>query len=213
MGTESEHDVNPDEATGNPEPSSDNTPTQPPKNWEKAYKGLQSQYAKLQSKYDALKTESDGVYSEVEGYKQELRTKDARIAELEAIVAAKDGEQAELASAKSKAEQQLSRMKLIGKEFRDLLELEAEGMLPTAENEEELRQKLSAYRDKLKAMVGKNVGDLLSGGTPPPPEEDNASTTADELYEQMIRMAGRDEEKFRSLQKQYDELLAKQTKN
>ncbi len=116
-------------------------------------KAVQS-YQKLLSKRD---NDIASLKTQIEDLREKLAEANAEIKELGGTVKQVD----ELRGALTQREQELKRLKLVMSKFPDLVEFEAAGALPTADTEEELMQKLEAFRNlvltKAKAEAAKRM--------------------------------------------------------
>lgn len=166
-------------------------PASPDTDWQKAYKGLQSNYDKRVAEIANLQAEVDTLNATIESQKQELRQATTEKDQ----IATKHVEATEtisnLESKANVAEQQNQRYKLIMSEFNDLAQFEAKGLLPQAQNEEEMRSKFGEFRETLGETVQASTDEKLKGigpgsTEPKEPEPDNP----DQIYNRMSALAG-----------------------
>jgi len=119
----------------------------------------------------------------IKGLQRTIAKKDAKIQELEAKVQELEGKledlSAEAETIKERAERaseleqqltekerELQRKKLVMSEFPELAQLEAEGLLPNADDEEELRQALAKVREYMQSFAKSAVEKAAEGTLP-----------------------------------------------
>jgi len=99
-------------------------------------------------------------------------------------------------------------MTLILSEFPELASFEAKGLLPSAENEEALRQKLTTFRDTLKTRVDADVKETFKGagaGGAGKGDGKDMNMNKDQLYNRLTALAGRQDQASRD---EYEKLMA-----
>lgn len=131
----------------------------------------------------------------VAGLNRTISRKDNEIAnlrkqveELRSALAEKDDEVKTLGESRQRIAQlekevdektkELARKKLIMRKFPGLSELEAEGLLPDADTEEELEKRLSALNEKMSSLIDK-AAQSRSVGTVPRHQEDGIGNMSD----------------------------------
>ena len=193
------------------EPAGDQTPGGNDGNtdWEASYKGLQRKMAALQTQADTLKAERDGAIAEVQTLKADLTTAQGSLEASETKVSGFETQVADLETKATEATTSLERANLIMSEYPGLASFEADGLLPTADDAEALKEKLVKFQAALSAKVENGVDRTLETATLPADDDDDpdANLTEDQIYEQMMAAAssGNTEERAR-LQTLYDAL-------
>lgn len=184
--------------------------TQPAKgqDWESSYKGLQKTYDKLHAEKTNVEVQLENVMGELEALKAELRKGKVDSDTLSQQLSSKDEEIQRLKSLEESATKQASRTKLILREFGDLAKFEGEGLLPSAADEEDLRAKLTRFRETMGAEVGAKVEDKVKGAGPPPVQKpEPPKLDRDDIYNQLTRLAGsfdpEDQQKYSTLMDQW----------
>ena len=181
-------------------------------NWEDRFKGLQRTYAKAQKKLETLEEEKDDLLEETETSKQSALEKEAKLKELQD---AQDKAQADLdrlTGELTTQEAKNKRANLILADFPDLARFEADGLLPTADTDEELIEKFTKFRDTLKSSISSGVEQQIVGASP----ADAGSTattpvrTKQEIYARLTALAGRrtpeQDAEYTTLMDEWDEL-------
>jgi len=123
--------------------------------WKKRFTGLQGSYQREQQKWKTDTTRLTELDSLVKGFDDERTSLKTQIDEL--LLA-----QGELEVLKASHE----RIGIIAKEFPDLLDMEADGLLPD-DTGDDLRKKLTAMRTRLQAVGKTAIQDNLKGAVPP----------------------------------------------
>lgn len=165
-------------------PATSQQPVQPPpeEDWKKRFNGLQAQFQKRAGELQAAQTENVRLQELIAGLDTQRSQQTSELDQLRLQVA-------QLTPIEAK----LNRLQMIATEFPDLLELEAEGLLPTASGDE-LKTKLTALRAKM-ATQAQPPKPNLSGSVPPSPAG-SAPQSSDELFKAAVvaMKAGRLEE-------------------
>ena len=174
-------------------------PASPGTDWEKAYKGLQKNHDKVVVERDTLRGEVDTQVALVEEQKQTIRsaTTEKDLITTKNVEANEtiSGLEAQVNVSKAEAE----RAKLIMSEFNDLAQFEAKGLLPAAENEDDMRAKFSDFRETLGVTVQENTDQKLKGiGTGSTEPKEPVPLDADQLYNRMNELAGTRDPKERA---------------
>ena len=176
-----------------------------------AYKKMQTNYNRLKAQHDELTAAYAKEVEELTATKEGQEQAAKRAAELEAASQALQKQLEELTGAKSKAEADYQRAKLIMAEFPHLSGFEADGLLPTAGDPEQLRDALQKFSDRLNTQVGQGVKKAVSGSTPDPAPKSNPGNppneveeSADYIWDQLSKSAGRDEKEFQKWQQKWD---------
>jgi hypothetical protein len=168
------------------------TPSTPPdQDWKKAYKGLQRNYDKIVKELADLQSENDNLTATNEEQKQTLRKatteKDQITSKNVEATETISGLEAQVNVAKAQSE----RSTLIMSEFIDLAQFEAKGLLPEAQNPEEMRSKFGEFRDALGETVQTGVDAKLKGIGPGPTDPATPEPLdADQIYNRMTALAG-----------------------
>jgi chromosome segregation ATPase len=197
----------PPEAKGDSRPAGDSTV-----DYEKRYKGLQRTYETLQAKMNKLQEQYDQLVAEAEGLRQSIRTHEGEKATLSTNLKTLETERDNLNKQISTHSLQQERMKLILREYPDLANFEAQGLLPNADTLEDLKPKLDTFRSTLTGMVGDNVRNKLSGSVPSVGSNNggNVVRSKETVYAELERLAGsrttEDRNKYAALLKEWDEL-------
>jgi len=188
------------------------TNVQQDEDWEKRFKGLQRVYDKAQSALTALQSEHATTLEGQEALKQAQRQAQTELEQtrtsLEALSKEKESLSNQLTSESSKAK----RATLILAEFPDLAAFEANGLLPAAMTEEEMRDKFTKFREVYTGSVSKTVQEKLKGSSPAPTGPTTTTTTRskEEVYARLSQLAGsrkpEDREERERLIVEWDEL-------
>ena len=207
--TEGTLDANTDEGKGNQQSQSKDGNA---KDWQASYKGLQTLYNKLKKSYDDLEAKyaqtvqsSEEVTLKAGDKDKMLKTLNDELASLKEQVKTLEGE-------KLKSDTKASRAQLIMAEYPELSEFEADGLLPRADTEEELKTAFAKFRDKLSKQALRVEKEKTKGA--PPDDTDmsdkgtGTSENEDHVWEQMMKHAGSNPEEFAKWQAKYDEILA-----
>jgi len=207
--TEDQDDVeNAEDTTPPKKPKTADIDPQTGKNWETAYKGLQRTYEKLQNRFDKQTELLETTSAELEELKQTHGkvTKDKET--IDKSLADKDAEIQRLTQQVNNHSVELQRTKIIMSEFPDLVVFEGKGLLPTAATDEELKTKLTDFRDSMKGLLESEVEKKLKGVGPSPTghKDEDQLTDQDAIYERMMAIAG---SRDPTLKAEYDKLYAK----
>jgi hypothetical protein len=160
-------------------------------NWESSYKGLQKTYDKLFAEHQALVATHESTVGELEALKADKRQGDSNATSLHQQIVSKDTEIERLTKEVTANAKKAGRSALIIAEFSDLSSFEGEGLLPDAETDEELKTKLTKFRETIGKTVGTEVDKKIRGSGPPPVGKQPPPTLdADEIYERLVALAG-----------------------
>lgn len=211
-------DENEEEVVAEPEVKKEapakTTPPAKTTDWEGSYKGLQRQYDKLQTKFEKLQADYEALQEEHEGSKVTAKKGESDLSALNGQLQSKDAEIQRLNALLAQKERGTSRMKLIMAEFSDLAPLEAEGLLPDAETDEQLREKLQKFVDNLENKVGKKVAEKVKGAGPgSTAKKEIPEMDIDQIYNRMARLAGtndpQEQAEYEQLRAKWDEYYSK----
>lgn len=195
--------------------------------WAKSYKGLQGAYQKLQNEtktqVDTLNTQLADAQTQIESLKQGGTSKDDQLTVLQTEVAKKQEELTKLQTDKANADQQLQRKNLVMQEFPELASWEAQGLLPSADSDDALREQLEKFRGTLAGQVGAGVKQTLKGASPDlsgktntqDSDAANIEGSEDHWWDVMVANSGPngDPAKFNDAQAKYDALQELKKKN
>jgi hypothetical protein len=184
--------------------------------WEAAYKGLQATYNKLQT--SSAKAVTD-LQNRIKALEIEGETSNATILKHESAIAIKDHEIATLTKSigdekavTSKTSKELTRSRMILKEFADLSPFEADGILPEAETEDDLRLKLTNFRKVLSKATKTTELEKIEGAgpkSPPPSKTDGGpAETEDLIWQKLSEFAGHDMAKYNEWLAKWDAVQA-----
>lgn len=186
--------------------------------WAKSYKGLQGAFQKLQNESTAqigsLTSQLSDAQTQIETLKQGGTTKDDQLTVLQSEVAKSKETITQLQSDKDSADALLKRKNLVMQDFPELAAWEAQGLLPSADSEEALKEQLEKFRGTLAGQVGATVKDTLKGASPSgsgKTDTSNSNTkqvegTKEHWWNVMVENSGPtgDREKFIDAQAKYD---------
>lgn len=202
--------MDPEETTGDGEPKNSATPEPktpaPAKatDWEGAYSGLQKTLARKQKSLDELQEKYDQLQEAHEALKLEHRNASGSVQSYEAKLLAKDTEIAKLTGELQGAQSLQKRTQLIAKDYPDLLQFEADGLLPTGSNEEELKSKLDKFKETLGKLSGQQVAEKIKGAGPSQHSATQVELNEDQIYDRLAALAGTTDP---ILKAEYDKLL------
>lgn len=210
-------DENDEGKTETPEVKTPETKPNPPAkttDWEGAYKGLQRNYEKLQIKLEKLQADYETLQEEHEGSKVAAKKGETDLSALNGQLQSKDAEIQRLNALLAQKERGAGRMKLIMAEFSDLAPLEAEGLLPDAENDDVLREKLTKFMENLETKVGRKVAEKVKGAGPgSTAKKELPEMDIDQIYNRMTRLAGtnnpQEQAEYEQLRLKWDEYYSK----
>ena len=180
-------------------------------NWESAYKGLQRKYDKLFDDHNQLQGTFDDLNATIEDLKQQVRT----TATEKDQIATKHVEATEkiqgLQAQVNNSQATIERQKLIMSEYQDLAAFEAKGLLPSAQNEEEMRSVFDSFRETLGSEVQTATDEKVKGIGPAKTEpKEPKPLDSDQIYNRMTALAGTNDPEERreweSLSRQWMEL-------
>lgn len=188
--------------------------------WAKSYKGLQGAFQKLQNEskadIDKLTAELSDAQTEIQSLTQGGTSKDDQLTVLQTEVAKQKETINSLKSEKESADAQLQRKNLVMQDFPELAAWEAQGLLPDASGDDELREQLEKFRGTLAGQVGATVKSTIAGSSPAGSGKTNvAHSTAqtiegseDYWWDIMVENSGPngDPKKFNEAQAKYDAL-------
>jgi hypothetical protein len=223
---DSQTDTSVNEST---EESTDSTSSQSSGNQSKETVDWKSKYQGMTKEYDRYKKQTEG---EIAALKAKLVEKDTELGlrtsekvdfETKHTTASKENEllKSTLATKSTEAEsasKQLARMKLIAKDFPMLVKFEANDLLPQADNDEDLKVKLSAFQSSIKDIAGEKANDLLAGSSISGGESSNTSNDSydeDSLWTQISQLAStglrtpEQQTKYNDLMKKWDVIQSK----
>jgi len=210
-----------DPTTTNQDPAAGGNSGQPSKgdskDWEASYKGLQGAYQKLQNSTTSQVADLEKKLAEanqkIEELSQGVTSKDKQ---MEVLVKQANDLQERINSAQGDAaekEKKLSRLSLVLKDFPELAQWEAEGLLPGGDTEEQMRDNFSKFKATLDSQVGAGVTRTMQGASPPGGPQIPQTSLGGESQEsreyilaQMMRHAGKNSEEFNKWQSKLDAL-------
>lgn len=204
----------------NPTPENDGNPApqpgsgQPPKpasEWESSYKGLQKTYDKLFAEHQALVAKHESTIGELEALKADKRQGDSSVTSLRQELVSKDTEIERLKKEAQSSDKKANRSTLILRDFSDLAQFEGEGLLPDAETEDELKAKLTKFRETVGKTIDSGVDRKIKGAGPPPVgRQEPPKLSSDEIYDRLVQLAGsqdpKDQAEYLQLHRQWIEL-------
>lgn len=171
------------------------------------YKGLQRKYNLLYAKWEKLQADYDTLEEKLAEAKLSEDSHTSEKSKLEGSVAAKDTEIAQLKTKIDKLENSKKRQDFILKEFPELAEFEAEGLLPDANTDEEMKSKFQKFKDTLGKRVTDTTKKKFEGtgakATNSNPKNTDAEDDPDELWDRLSQLAGSTDPKDR---REYDRL-------
>lgn len=181
------------------------------KDWQASYKGLQALYNKLKKSHDELEAKYAAVVQSSEETNLQVTNRDKQLEVLQTELGNLKTQIQSLEGEKAKTEGRVTRAQLIMAKYPELAEFEADGLLPSADTQEELEQAFQKFREKL-LKQGVKLERQKTAGAPPDTDLSNKSQDIDEgedyVWEQMIASAGRDAKEFSKWQAKYDAILA-----
>jgi chromosome segregation ATPase len=184
----------------------------PAENYEARYKGLQRSYDTLRQKTEALEAERTQALSEAETLKQTDAQRQATLDRLQREIDAAKAEKETLSAQMSSQAIVLTRKNLILKDYPDLAQFEANGQLPEAKTEEEMKTTFTKFRETFSAAVAAAVQQKVTGAAPAPTSNlPPASMSKEEVYARLTRLAGsrdgtKEKEEYNQLIRQWDDL-------
>jgi hypothetical protein len=153
--------------------------------WEKRYKGLQAVYDKALAANKQLEAQIAQLNADLEAERQSARSHDeSRTAQEKRI--AELGDQITVVRTALQVEQARStRSAFIAKEFPDLLGFEAQGLLPTAKDDDELKTKLELFRSQVTGRKTADLQNYAQGSVPSVPGS-TQGRTKDTIYAELM---------------------------
>ncbi|MCD6347016.1 MAG: hypothetical protein J7L96_06295 [Bacteroidales bacterium] len=189
MGTKEKKNVGtPDENLEGNDPENQ----QPENNeWEKKYKGLQTAYNALYAKNEELTAKLNEATSNLESLKVEVASSKETLGleskKTEDLTVAIE----EKTKAYDKLRNDLDRKLLIMEKYPDLSNLEAKGILPMAENEEELIEKLNIFSEAIDERTKAIVANKIKGSSPGTKTHDaGEKLTQSQILDRLYSIAG-----------------------
>jgi hypothetical protein len=152
------------------------TPPSDGEDWKKRFTGLQGSYEKQRQELVSARTRISEYEASIAGMDAERQAQLQKLTELEQRVG-------QLAPVQA----QYERLQIIAKEFPDLLDWEADGLLPTVTGDE-LRTKLTALKAKRQAAPVAPTAPSLKGAVPSTPPSQAPQTAQDMLNAAMSAM-------------------------
>ena len=181
--------------------------------WMTRYKGMQTAYNKLKSEKDTLQENHNTSVGELELAKIKVTELDLRVKELENnLIGEKESAQS-IVTESTKKDQEVNRLRLIISDFPDLANFEKTGVLPTDPDSEELKKKLTAFRDAVKSATATNTKQVLSGSSLPSGTSSNggqfSGLSISEMQDRLNKLAGRRDKRdeYLNLRNIYDKAL------
>jgi len=185
--------------------TSGNQSTNQGTDWQEAYKGLQKKLSAAQAQAELWKNERDEARTNFERVKGDLLISTGKAEDLAGKVTGFETQVADLTAKVQGTTAELERSKLIMSDYQDLAKFEAKGLLPKADSLDELKEKLTGFREALVESIDKKVDEKLDGSSFAQEEE----TTDDDLSDDVLRtkmmdVAGIDRAEYLRLQKIMD---------
>lgn len=178
----------------------------PSADYERRYKGLQVTYQKLEKKQHETEAALNAATAELEEMRAKVRNLEEQIvghqkgsSETQLLI---EDLKKQLQVAQTKQE----RMKVISTEFPDLLAFEASNLLPESTSDEELRQKLTAFKNAIQGTRTAAVQNIAQGSTPAISGASN-TMTKDSVYAELMSLAGKTDTDP-AARRRYEELMA-----
>lgn len=196
-----------------PEPTPAPQPAPAPgEDYEKRYKGLQRTYDTLQAKAQKLEEEKSALLGDTELLRQNEKKYTDDLKKVQDELTALKAEKENLTTQLTSHQTLLTRSKLIMGEFSDLALFEANGLLPAATTEEEMRSLFTKFRETYTKAVGDGVQKKVAGAGPAPTGGGEPPALSKEsIYAEMTRLAGskpgtKERTRYEELLRQWDEL-------
>ena len=183
-------------------------------NWEAAYKTLQRNYNTLKQQSDALRAQSAELNENFAAQANRLKELETSLSEKDASLAELQKMKEELEATAGSLKAKLERQNLILSEFPELVEFEAKGLLPTADDMDTLRERLETFKNTLGEIRKGAIEQELSGASPEPVEvagegdEKSPQLTLDEAWNKVTQLAGSgDQQAYEEAYSTYLDLL------
>ena len=178
---------------------------QPHEDWERRFKGMQTAYNKQQTQLAEQSADYEKTLGEVEELRAQAQSFEGEKEGLQAQLTELDTMKGDLESQINTHSLQADRSKLIMEEFMDLAPFEAKGLLPSAENVEEMKERFENFRQAFNTTVDQTMKNRMTGmSTAPSSNVPPQPRTKETVYAEITRLAGR---KTPEEQAQYDALM------
>jgi hypothetical protein len=202
-----------EETTG----TAETTTTQPEDNWEDRFKGLQRTFNRTKNELEKLREKEEDLLEQSETSKQNEQDLKGKLEDLQSLAEKAQTELDRLTGELATQEAKGKRAELIMSDFADLAQFEAKGLLPDAEDEDEMVEKFTAFREALSSTVSAGVEQKLTGTAPSDTGggKETPSKSKAEIYTRLQQLAGtRDPEQraeYQRLLAQWDKLVEAET--
>ncbi len=182
--------------------------------WERAYKGLQGKFQSLTESSQVLNTQLNEKEAEIARLSAEVVNLKSQVASLSDGVSSVTREKEVLVNSVQTHESALARAKLIMAKYPDLVQYEGNGLLPSAETEEALVERLELFKKTLTATIQGALDEKHQGlGPPPLASGEPVKRTKETVYNEMLQYAGKtsegDRAKYNALEREWAELNKK----
>ncbi len=179
--------------------------------WQTKAQEWQSRFTGLQGKYQQERTRWAEDVAQLHELDTQLQTltgdHEKTLADLTGLHGQHDALQTELKVAKETHD----RLHLIMADYPDLIEFEVKGLLPDGSGDE-LKGKLTAFKEALKARGAAAVQNTVAGSTPPPPAPNPPKDAKTLLNEAMAAARSGDRKRYDELYGEYLKAVAAGTK-
>jgi hypothetical protein len=183
----------------------DSGTVQPHEDWERRFKGMQTAYNKQQTQLAEQSADYEKTLGEVEELRAQAKAFEGEKEGILAQLTELDTIKGELLSQINTHSLQAERSKLIMEEFMDLAQFEAKGLLPSAENVEEMKERFENFRQAFNTSVDQTMKNRMVGmSTAPSSNLPPQPRTKETVYAELTRLAGK---KTAEEQARYDALM------
>ena len=197
------------------EPTTSNNPGSQT-DWESKYKGLQATYNKLYSNHSDITAKYNQAVEEKENALQEVNRLKTELASASENLANKDKSIQDTQSSVETKAREYERLKLVATKYPNLINLELNGLIPDAK-EEELEQKLQVLNETIMKQVDAKAANTLSNTPPGSTQHSNnipPLNDVNDVFARLNQLAGsksaQDQAEYNNLFKIYQDLMNKQ---
>lgn len=178
--------------------------------WENKYKGLQKVVNKYHTDNEKLRGDLQTAQAEVEQLKLDKAGLEAQLNQVKTDFTSSKETAEDNAKSLTAKDLEIARLKLLINEFPGLASFEKKGVLPTADNVEELKTRFQSFQEAMKDVVKIGTQQVLTNSAPPAPSgsASGPDITLESLQDQLNQLAGKPDKRqeYLRLRDQFDAL-------
>jgi chromosome segregation ATPase len=178
--------------------------------WENKYKGLQKVVNKYHTDNEKLRGDLQIAQADLEQLKLDKAALEGQLNQAKSDYDSSKETAENTAKSLSAKDLEIARLKLLIDDFPGLASFEKKGVLPTADNVEELRTRFQSFQEAMKDIVKTGTQQALTNSAPPAPSgsASGPDISLESMQDQLNQLAGKPDKRqeYLRLRDQFDAL-------